>query len=85
MGRLTTQEKAEFQSLDAGYREAWARLLLQVSYWQSVNADENADGIAAQKAWDAMERAEAEYRQARNRLAEYLLPNALLAKQLVNC
>jgi hypothetical protein len=85
MGRLTTQEKAEFQALDAAYREAWARLLLQVSYWQSVNADANSNSIAVQKAWDAVERAEAEYRQSRNRLAEFLLPSAMLAKQLVNC
>jgi hypothetical protein len=85
MGRLTTQEKAEFQALDAAYREAWARLLLQVSYWQSLNADANSDSIAVQKAWDAVERAEAEYRQSRNRLAEFLLPSAMLAKQLVKC
>jgi hypothetical protein len=85
MGRLTTQEKAEFRALDAAYREAWARLLLQVSYWQSLNADANSDSIAVQKAWDAVERAEAEYRQSRNRLAEFLLPSAILAKQLVKC
>jgi hypothetical protein len=85
MGRLTTQEKAEFQTLDAVYREAWTRLLLQVNYWQSLNAEPKADGVAIQKAWDAVERAEAEYRRNRNKLAEYLLPNALLAKQLVRC
>jgi hypothetical protein len=85
MGRLTTQENAEFQALDAAYREAWARLLLQVSYWQSRNADPNADSIAVQKAWDALERAEADYRQSRNRVAEFLLPSAMLAKQLVKC
>ena len=85
MGRLTTQEKIEFQSLDAAYRQAWARLLLQVSYWQSLNADPNPDSVAVQKAWDAVERAEAEYRQSRNKLAECLLPSAILAKQLVKC
>ncbi|MGI8962716.1 MAG: hypothetical protein ACR2IV_23750 [Bryobacteraceae bacterium] len=85
MGRLTTQEKAEFQTLDAAYREAWARLLLRVSYWQSLKPDQNADSVAVQKAWDAVERAEAEYRQRRNMLAEYLLPSAVQAKQLVKC
>ncbi|MFL6354533.1 MAG: hypothetical protein ACJ74Z_22155 [Bryobacteraceae bacterium] len=85
MRRLTTQEKLEFQNLDAAYREAWAGLLLQVSYWQSLNADPNGDSVAVAKAWDAVERAEAEYRQSRNRLAEHLLPSALLAKQLVTC
>jgi hypothetical protein len=85
MGRLTTQEKAEFRALDAAYREAWARLLLQVNYWQSLNADPNSDSIAVQKAWDVVERAEADYRQSRNRLAQFLLPSAILAKQLVKC
>ena len=85
MRRSTTQEKAEFQTLDAVYREAWAELLLQVNYWQSLNPDTNADSVAVQKAWDAAERAEASYRQSRNRLAEHLLPNALLAKQLLKC
>ncbi|MGI9070618.1 MAG: hypothetical protein ACR2JB_04645 [Bryobacteraceae bacterium] len=85
MGRLTTLEKAEFQALDVAYRRAWARLLLRVSYWQSLNADPNPDSVAVQKAWDAVERAEAEYRQNRNKLAEYLLPSAILAKQLVKC
>jgi hypothetical protein len=80
MGRLTTQEKAEFQTLDAAYREAWARLLLQVNYWQSLNADPNADSVAVQKAWDAVEQAEAAYRQSRNMLAEYLLPSALFTE-----
>jgi hypothetical protein len=85
MGPLTTQEKTEFQNLDAAYREAWARLLLRVSYWQSLNAGPNANGATVQKAWDAVERAEVDYRQSRNRLAGYLLPNAVLAKQLVRC
>jgi hypothetical protein len=85
MGRLTTQQKAEFRTLDAAYREAWARLLLQVNYWQSLSTDPNADNVAVQKAWEAVERAETDYRQSRNRLVEYLLPNALLAKQLVRC
>src|SRR5205823_6259495 len=85
MRRSTTQEKAEFQTLDAVYREAWAELLLQVNYWQSLNPDTNADSVAVQKPWDAAERAEASYRQSRNRLAEHLLPNALLAKQLLKC
>jgi hypothetical protein len=80
MGRLTTQEKAEFQTLDAAYRGAWARLLLQVSYWQSLNSDPNADSVAVQKAWGAVERAEADYRQSRNRLAEYLLPSVLFSE-----
>jgi len=85
MGRLTTQEKAEFQTLDAAYREAWARLLLQVGYWQSLNPDTNVDSVAVQKAWEDVERAEASYRQNRNRLAQHLLPSALLAKQLIKC
>jgi hypothetical protein len=80
MGRLTTQEKAEFQTLDAAYREAWARLLLQVNYWQSLNANPNAGSVAVQKAWDAVERAEADYRQSRNKLAEYLLPSVLFSE-----
>jgi hypothetical protein len=83
MGSLTTQERAEFQTLDAAYREAWAQLLLQVSYWQSLNPDTNAQSVAVQKAWEAVEQAEAHYRQSRNWLAEFLLPSALLAKQLV--
>lgn len=85
MGRLTTQENGEFQTLDAAYREAWAQLLLQVSYWQSLEANTNADSVAVRKAWNAVEQAEADYRQSRNRLAEYLLPSAILAKQLVKC
>ncbi len=85
MRRSTTKEKAEFQTLDAVYREAWAELLLQVNYWQSLNPDTNADSVAVQKAWDAVERVEAGYRQSRNRFAEYLLPNALLAKELLKC
>lgn len=85
MGRLTTQEKAQFQILDAAYREAWTRLLLRVSYWQSLNAGPNTDRLVRQEAWNAVERAEAEYRRCRNRLAEYLLPSAIPAKELVNC
>jgi hypothetical protein len=85
MGRLTTQEKAEFKNLDAAYREAWAELLFQVGYWQSLNADRNADTVALQKAREEVERAEASYRQNRNQLAEYILPSALEAKDLVNC
>jgi hypothetical protein len=85
MGRLTTQEKAEFKKLDAAYRQAWARLLLQVSYWQSLNPDTNADSVAVRNAWEEVERAEAAYRQSRNRLAESLLPTALETEQLVNC
>lgn len=85
MGRLTTQERAEVQHLDASYREAWAHLLLRVNCWQSLEGDPNTDGTAVQKARDAAERAEALYRQSRNALAEYLLPSAMLAKQLVKC
>jgi hypothetical protein len=85
MGRLTTQERAEFKTLDAAYRQAWTRLILQVSYWQSLNVDRNADSIALRKAREDVERAEASYRQSRNQLAEYILPSALQAKQLVNC
>lgn len=85
MGRLTTQEKADFQTLDAAYRQAWTRLLLQVDYWQSLNPDANVDSVAVRKAWQDVERAEAMYRQSRNRLAECLLPRALEAKELVNC
>jgi hypothetical protein len=85
MRSLTTREKAEFKNLDAAYREAWTRLLLRVGYWQSVNADPNADHLVRQEAWDAVERAEAEYRRCRNRLAEYLLPRVIPAKELANC
>jgi hypothetical protein len=85
MGRLTTQERAEFKTLDAAYREAWTRLRLQVSYLQSLNADTNADSVALQKAREEVERAEAGYRQSRDQLAECILPSALQAKQLVNC
>lgn len=85
MGRLTTQERAEFKTLDAAYREAWTRLMLQVSYWQSLNVDRNADTVALQRAWEEVERAEASYRQSRNQLAEYILPSALQAKQLASC
>ena len=82
---MTTQEKAEFQTLDAVYREAWTRLLLQVSYWQSLNPDANPDSVAVRKAWQEVERAEASYRQSRNQLAECLLPSALEARELVDC
>jgi hypothetical protein len=85
MGRLTTQERAEFKTLDAAYRQAWTRLILQVSYWQSLNVERNADSVALQRAWEEVERAEASYRQSRNQLAEYILPTALQAKQLVSC
>lgn len=85
MGSLTSQDRAEFQTVNAAYREAWAQLLLQVSYWQSLDPDTHADSIAVQKAWKAVERAEAHYRQTRNRLAECLLPRTLEAKELVNC
>jgi hypothetical protein len=85
MGRLTTQEKAELETLDAAYREAWSRLLLQVSYWQSLGPDTNPGSAAVKKAWHEVERAEASNRQSRNRLAEYLLPGALEAKELVSC
>jgi hypothetical protein len=84
MGRLTTQEKAEFQTLDAAYREAWTRLLLQVCYWQSLNPDADGQSVAVQRASEEVERAEASYRQSRNRLAEHLLPSAIQAKHLVN-
>ena len=85
MGRLTTQEKAHFLTLDAAYRIAWAQLLLHVSYWQSLNPDADPQSVAVQKAWEEVERAEGSYRQSRNQLAEHLLPSAMQAKQLVNC
>jgi hypothetical protein len=85
MGCLTTQKKAELKPLDAAYREAWSRLLLHVSYWQSLGPDTNPGSAAVKKAWHEVERAEVSYRQSRNRLAEYLLPSALKTKELVNC
>jgi hypothetical protein len=59
--------------------------MLQVSYWQSLNVDRNADSIALRKAREDVERAEASYRQSRNQLAEYILPTALQTKELVSC
>lgn len=79
----TTQERAEFERLYSAYREAWQRLSLQVSYWQSLVSDGQADSAAVQRAQESVRQTEASYREHRDRLADYMLARASSTKDLV--
>jgi hypothetical protein len=66
-------EKAEFERLDAAYRDAWTQLVLKVDYWQRLLAAKQINGLEEQQARIAVSEAEKRYRLSRNMLAEYWL------------
>jgi hypothetical protein len=85
MRSSSTHETAEYKGLYVAYKEAWERFSSNVSHWQFLESATPEDGVAMERARDALRQAEACYRESRNRLAEHMLAHTSSAKKLVNC
>ena len=68
--------QADFHRLHSAYQEAWKQLRAEVGVWQSL-LSEAADQAAIQEAKNGAARAEASYREQRNKLADYLIANSV--------
>jgi len=73
MQEAKAQGESAFKILQAAYEEAWCHYLAEVSRWQSLQTVPKSNIVQLQEAETAANVAEAEYRQARNRFAQYLL------------
>jgi multidrug resistance efflux pump len=69
----TIHREAELGELETAYQAAWRRFTSAVSRLQCLRAKEAVDTLAVRDAEMAMKTAEAQYRQARNALAGYML------------
>jgi hypothetical protein len=68
----TAPHKTEFRLLQTAYREAWHRFSLQVNCWRFL-IEAKAEEAAIRQAEYEVARAEAAYRESRDRLASYML------------
>lgn len=73
MQEAKAQGESASRILQAAYEEAWCHYLAEVSRWQSLQTVPKSNIMQLHEAETAANVAEAEYRQARNRFAEYLL------------
>jgi hypothetical protein len=67
------QSEVERSKLHASYRAAWQRFSVEVQHWQILQREEQKDPAKLGRAETAAYAAEAQYRQARNAWADYLL------------
>ncbi len=72
MDAPTPQSQLEFRRLNSAYQEAWKRLRAEVGVWQSLTSN-GIDGTAIKDARNRVGRAEASYRESRNKVADYMI------------
>ncbi len=72
MDGSTTQSQLEFRRLYSAYQDAWKRLRVEVGRWQT-GVSNGIDGVAVEEARNRVARAEAAYRESRNKVAEYMM------------
>jgi hypothetical protein len=87
MQAANAQDQSVLRILQAAYDETWCRYLAATTRWQSLQPVPKSDNVQLQEAESAVGVAEAEYRQARNRFAQYLLdhrshPNGAVESEL---
>jgi hypothetical protein len=70
------EPEADFHRLYNAYQEAWNQFRVEVGNWQSL-VSQAADEAAIKEANDSVARAEASYREQRNKLADYLIANSV--------
>lgn len=73
MQEVKAQGRIALKSLQAAYEGAWCHYLAEVSRWQSLQTVSQSNATQVGQAEIAANAAEEGYRQARNRLAEYML------------
>jgi hypothetical protein len=66
------EPQPDFHRLYAAYQDAWRGFCAEVRVWQSLLAD-GADGTAVEQAITRVGRAEAYYREHRNKLADCMI------------
>lgn len=79
MDATTPQPQLEFRRLYSAYQDAWKRLRIEADLWQSLSSN-GIDGAAIEEARNRVVRAEACYRENRNKVAEYMMAKSALAK-----
>jgi hypothetical protein len=70
------EPQADFHRLYYAYQEAWKQFRAEVGVWQSL-LSEAADEAAIKEAKNRAARAEASYREQRNKLADYLIARSV--------
>ncbi len=72
MDATTPQSQLEFRRLYSAYQDAWKRLRVEAGVWQSLTLN-GIDGAGIEEARKRVARAEACYRESRNKVAEYMM------------
>lgn len=76
MKQASTQDGTDLTKLQATYQAAWRRFSIEVSRWQSLQAEVQGNVISIREAEMAARLTEEQYRQARNALADYMLEHS---------
>jgi hypothetical protein len=83
MRQSNNHAEADFAKLHAVYESAWRHFSVTVSHQQSLQTAEAMNADVISDAEMAALSAEAQYRQARNALAEYILEHSSSKSELV--
>jgi hypothetical protein len=73
MQEAKAQGQSALKGLQTAYEQAWCHYLAEVSRWQSLQTVSRSTDTQLREAETVASGAEELYRQARNRLAEYML------------
>ena len=73
MQTATAPQTSEWEALQRDYRNAWEALTEQVGVWSSLSSDTTENRSDPDERCRQLKQAEDRYRQARDRLADYML------------
>jgi hypothetical protein len=73
MESATARQTTELAELERHYRQAWEALAQQVTIWSSLISNPGQNRGAIEEACHELKLLEDRYRQARDRLADYML------------
>ena len=73
MQTATAPQTSQWEALQRDYRNAWEALTEQVGVWSSLSSDTAENRSDPDERCRQLKQAEDRYRQARDRLADYML------------